>query len=178
MKPNGWLTCKFPNLVTSFPNIDHSLRDIIKLWGKDEKGIALLDEVDQILHPLQSELNFPIGPKYKLLMSPERYEFPLHLLNALLYFIDIEKDKHSDPQETKILQVTISFFVSSRHHYAPGAPIAQLGERTDWKSGGPVFDPRWEHFAKSPHAYYYTCDNNETPTATPTTTTFFFSSTV
>lgn len=82
------------------------LRDIIRLWGKDAKGIALLDEVDQILHPLQSELNFPIGPKLKLLMSPERFQFPLHLLDGLLYFGNMDKDKHTDPSETKILQVS------------------------------------------------------------------------
>jgi len=74
----------------------------------------LLDEVDQILHPLQSELNFPIGPKYKLLMSPERFEFPLHLLNGLLYFVNMEKDKHTDPNETRILQVHSLSFVSER----------------------------------------------------------------
>lgn len=37
-------------------------------------------------------------------MSPARYEFPLHLLNALLYFVNVDKDKHTDPHETKILQ--------------------------------------------------------------------------
>ena len=39
------------------------LRDIMELWGARQRGIALLDEVDLLLHPLKSELNFPIGPK-------------------------------------------------------------------------------------------------------------------
>ena len=36
------------------------LSKIMSLW---QKGIALLDEVDILLHPLKSELNFPIGDK-------------------------------------------------------------------------------------------------------------------
>ena len=39
------------------------LRDIMELWGAPQRGVALLDEVDLLLHPLKSELNFPIGPK-------------------------------------------------------------------------------------------------------------------
>lgn len=30
-----------------------------------------MDEVDMLLHPLRSELNFPFGRKEKLDMSPE-----------------------------------------------------------------------------------------------------------
>jgi hypothetical protein len=39
-------------------------------------------------------------------MSPERFEFPVHLLNGLLFYVNIDKDKHTDPNETRILQVT------------------------------------------------------------------------
>lgn len=57
---------------------------ILKLWGREEKGIALLDEVDLILHPLKSELNFPIGNSEALPMMPERFELPMHLLDIFL----------------------------------------------------------------------------------------------
>lgn len=38
-----------------------ALRDVIQLWGAGDDGVLLLDEVDMLLHPLKSELNFPIG---------------------------------------------------------------------------------------------------------------------
>eukprot|EP00466_Bigelowiella_natans_P015194 jgi/Bigna1/85176/estExt_fgenesh1_pg.C_20373 len=62
-----------------------AIKRILKLFGKDMGGVALLDEVDLILHPLKSELNFPIGPKEKLPLGPERWEFPMHLLEAFFY---------------------------------------------------------------------------------------------
>lgn len=60
------------------------LRDILRLFGKDCGGILLLDEVDQVLHSLRSELNFPIGSRSQLDMSPSRWLFALHLLDAVL----------------------------------------------------------------------------------------------
>jgi hypothetical protein len=55
------------------------------------KGNLLLDEVDLILHPLKSELNFPVGKKdildftrSKLYGSGLRWEIPFRLINALL----------------------------------------------------------------------------------------------
>jgi hypothetical protein len=47
----------------------------------------LLDEVDLILHPLKSELNFPIGDKFDLDCSDdgERWGLPIHLLDALFF---------------------------------------------------------------------------------------------
>ena len=60
--------------------------------SEKEKGIALLDEVDVILHPLFSELNFPIGKKEPLPLSPERWFFPLHLLSSLLLALSLGKE--------------------------------------------------------------------------------------
>ena len=42
------------------------LADIMALWGKHQKGILLIDEVDMLLHPLRSELNFPLGERFAL----------------------------------------------------------------------------------------------------------------
>lgn len=48
-----------------------------------KSGYCLIDEVDVVLHPLKSELNFPIGRKEDLDFSPERWNYPTHLLDAL-----------------------------------------------------------------------------------------------
>merc|ERR1712166_1607709 len=40
---------------------------------------------DLLLHPLKSELNFPIGEKTKLPESPRRWTLPMHLLDAIFY---------------------------------------------------------------------------------------------
>ena len=47
--------------------------------------MALLDEVDMLLNPLKSELNFPIGKKMPLDLSPLRWALPLHVLDAMFY---------------------------------------------------------------------------------------------
>ena len=61
------------------------LSDIIQNWGRGKGGIALLDEVDLLLHPLKSELNFPVGNKETLSLAPTRWLLPAHLLDALFY---------------------------------------------------------------------------------------------
>lgn len=54
------------------------LRKILTTWAD---GIALLDEVDLLLHPLKSELNFPVGEMLDLPLLPQRFELPMHLLD-------------------------------------------------------------------------------------------------
>ena len=61
------------------------LKRVVEMWGSGENGIALLDEVDLILHPLKSELNFPIGHKVKLFLAPRRWEFPAFMLDAIFF---------------------------------------------------------------------------------------------
>eukprot|EP00808_Paulinella_micropora_P006835 g75373.t1 len=60
------------------------LRQILALF---QDGVMLLDEVDLILHPLKSELNFPMGPKFPLDVSSrgERWGLPMHLMDAMFY---------------------------------------------------------------------------------------------
>lgn len=43
-----------------------ALRDLMRLWGPEGRGVVLLDEVDLILHSLKSETNFPIGGKFSV----------------------------------------------------------------------------------------------------------------
>jgi hypothetical protein len=58
---------------------------IIRLWKSN--GISIIDEVDTVLHPLKSELNFPVGEKVPLPDAEERWELPMcligHILSAL-----------------------------------------------------------------------------------------------
>lgn len=62
----------------------NELSKILKLF---REGVMLLDEVDLILHPLKSELNFPIGDKFDLDGSDDgiRWGLPIHLMDALFY---------------------------------------------------------------------------------------------
>ena len=43
-----------------------ALVNILDIW---QKGVLIMDEVDVLLHPLKSELNFPIGHKQPIDLS-------------------------------------------------------------------------------------------------------------
>lgn len=60
------------------------LAEILLLFSDRFKGVALLDEVDLLLHPMKSELNFPIGPEEPFPLLPMRFELPIHLLRVFL----------------------------------------------------------------------------------------------
>ena len=45
----------------------------------------MMDEVDLLLHPLRSELNFPVGARLPLEPAPERWLIAIHLLDALFF---------------------------------------------------------------------------------------------
>lgn len=57
------------------------LHKILELW---QQGTLIMDEVDVLLHPLRSELNFPIGNKFPIDLTANRWELPIHLLDAVL----------------------------------------------------------------------------------------------
>lgn len=65
--------------------IADELKQVIQLWGAKQRGIAIIDEVDLVLHPLRSELNFPIGEKSALDLSPRRWQLVMHLLDGIFY---------------------------------------------------------------------------------------------
>ena len=50
-----------------------------------QSSVLIMDEVDLILHPLKSELNFPIGAKLDLDFAPHRWKLPIHLLDAVFF---------------------------------------------------------------------------------------------
>lgn len=65
----------------------------IKIFEILQAGVLLLDEVDVILHPLKSELNWPLGQKFPLdftvsangLDDGLRWQVPWHILDALFF---------------------------------------------------------------------------------------------
>ena len=67
--------------------LTEQVSELAKILALFKEGIMLLDEVDLILHPLKSELNFPIGDKFDLDGSDdgERWSLPIHLLDALFF---------------------------------------------------------------------------------------------
>eukprot|EP01059_Diplonema_ambulator_P000956 TRINITY_DN1073_c1_g4_i1.p1 TRINITY_DN1073_c1_g4~~TRINITY_DN1073_c1_g4_i1.p1 ORF type:complete len:4122 (+),score=1331.11 TRINITY_DN1073_c1_g4_i1:86-12451(+) len=56
------------------------LVDVLKLWNS---GALLLDEVDVLLHPLRSELNFPIGNKHAIDLAGQRWDLPMFIIDTL-----------------------------------------------------------------------------------------------
>ena len=50
-----------------------------------QTSVLMLDEVDMILHPLKSELNWPLGKRKPLDYGASRWAVPFHLLDALFY---------------------------------------------------------------------------------------------
>jgi hypothetical protein len=60
------------------------LEHLAGVMGLFRSGVLLLDEVDLLLHPLRSELNFPLGVPHALDLSPQRWLLPIHLLSALV----------------------------------------------------------------------------------------------
>ncbi|OQS06902.1 hypothetical protein THRCLA_20266 [Thraustotheca clavata] len=57
------------------------LQVILRLW---QEGILIMDEVDVLLHPLRSELNFPIGNKFPIDLAANRWELPINLFEIVL----------------------------------------------------------------------------------------------
>ena len=72
---------------TKINELKPQAEELAKILSIFRDGIMLLDEVDLILHPLKSELNFPIGEKFDLDGSEEgeRWSLPIHLLDAIFY---------------------------------------------------------------------------------------------
>ncbi|KDO28986.1 hypothetical protein SPRG_20090 [Saprolegnia parasitica CBS 223.65] len=57
------------------------LQVVLRQW---QRGVLIMDEVDVLLHPLRSELNFPIGNKFPIDLAANRWELPMHLLDVVL----------------------------------------------------------------------------------------------
>ena len=74
---------KFIELILTNTNAParRSLQKVLQLWKSDT--LLLMDEVDLLLHPLKSELNFPIGEKqpYDMSEGGDRWNLPIFVLD-------------------------------------------------------------------------------------------------
>lgn len=76
-------SCHDPDCLAEDIAVGDELGRVLRMFGKEERGVVLVDEVDLVLHPLKSELNFPIGDMQALDFTPERWELALHAIAAL-----------------------------------------------------------------------------------------------
>ena len=68
--------------MTARSDMSDALVKIIELW---QSGVLIMDEVDVLLHPLRSELNFPIGHKQPIDLSGFRWDLPIHIIDAIFF---------------------------------------------------------------------------------------------
>jgi len=64
--------------------LQRQVKEASRLFSLLKDSVIIMDEVDMILHPLRSELNFPIGTKEPLGNAPMRWKFPVYLLDFFL----------------------------------------------------------------------------------------------
>jgi hypothetical protein len=55
---------------------------VLDLW---RGSVLVMDEVDVLLHPLRSELNYPISHKVPIDLAGARWDLPMHLLDAIFH---------------------------------------------------------------------------------------------
>ena len=67
------------------------LAKVLRLFGQEEGGIGLVDEVDLVLHPLKSELNYPIFHKQSLDLDERRWRFAFFLLDGALFHSQLHR---------------------------------------------------------------------------------------
>ena len=70
------------DVMTRRSEMADALVKVLDLW---RAGVLIMDEVDVLLHPLRSELNFPIGAKFPIDLAPFRWDFPMFLFDALYF---------------------------------------------------------------------------------------------
>ena len=105
--------------LTQKEKMADALADIIRLW---KQGNLLMDEVDLLLHPLRSELNFPIGAKLRLVPEPDRWQLPIHILDAVLY----RSSKHLSVKGLKDNAAAIAILASIEDVISSGLQVKAL----------------------------------------------------
>jgi len=74
-------TVKLRDTMCRRATMADALVPILDLW---RDSVLVMDEVDVLLHPLRSELNFPIGAKVPIDLGAQRWNLPFFLLDALV----------------------------------------------------------------------------------------------
>ena len=70
---------------TMLPQLAAQARVACAIVAELQESLLILDEVDLILHPLKSELNWPLGKRKPLDFGATRWAVPFHLLDALFF---------------------------------------------------------------------------------------------
>ena len=65
------------------PSMELDICALVHVMQLFKSGCVLMDEVDLFLHPLKSELNFPLGAKKPIEPAPERWQCAIHALDAI-----------------------------------------------------------------------------------------------
>jgi hypothetical protein len=115
--------------------LQRQVKEASKLFALLKDAIIIMDEVDMILHPLKSELNFPMGPKEPLPDSPMRWKFPIYLLS---FFLRAGSDDHA--QNAGVLtSKQVSIIDEMREMLKDGAKDGSLQRRPHWVLVSPQF---------------------------------------
>ncbi|CUG86246.1 Hypothetical protein, putative, partial [Bodo saltans] len=87
-------------------NDEREAVDLLNVITMLRKSVLIMDEVDMLLHPLKSELNFPIGPKHNIDYTPTRWKLPIHLIDAIFYIHThrVTTAMKDSPQTHELLQ--------------------------------------------------------------------------
>lgn len=88
------------------PELRSQITECARVLQVFRESTLILDEIDSLLHPLKSELNWPLGEKDTLDFTKSksgdglRFEIPFHLIDAILYASSPNKQVPSaDSQE-------------------------------------------------------------------------------
>jgi len=74
-------TVKLRDAMAARSSMADALVPVLDLW---RNAVLVMDEVDVLLHPLRSELNFPIGHKVPIDLGAHRWNLPFFILDAVV----------------------------------------------------------------------------------------------
>lgn len=80
----GWKNV-FPPLPRSLEPLYTEATTIARVLSLFKHSTLIMDEVDLLLHPLKSELNFPLGSANAIEAAPHRWSLPAHLIDAVFF---------------------------------------------------------------------------------------------
>ena len=86
-----------PQRFDRFMSNQNRLFTALSMFVQD--GTLLCDEIDLLLHPLRSELNFPVGPKFDLDFNPARWNYPMFLMSVLLCADGASKSSNASDED-------------------------------------------------------------------------------
>jgi hypothetical protein len=104
------------------------------IFGIFRNGVEIMDEVDLILHPLKSELNWPLGQKEPLDFTRSRagnglrWNLPGHLLDAILSCsgMPILAEMADSREASKLRHQHVSYSLVVMFVMAPAVIIEEL----------------------------------------------------